>query len=48
MSEKVFTIEEAQEHISWLINEIESIIPKRNSIKFWHEIDIGFQGRQPL
>ena len=27
MSEKVFTIEEAQEHISWLINEIESIIP---------------------
>ena len=33
MSEKVFTIEEAQEHISWLSNEIESIIPKRNSIR---------------
>ena len=33
MSEKVFTIEEAQRHISWLINEIESIIAKRNSIR---------------
>ena len=33
MSEKVFTLEEAQEHISWLIDEIDSIIPKRNSVR---------------
>lgn len=33
MAEKVFTLEEAQGHISWLIDEIDSIIPKRNSVR---------------